>query len=150
MLETITKAEENCRNEVNEEYYNGNYVDWRGKKVKIPGEEYNAGGRPERYTPEKVLSTLNFYYRMILNSKKSKFGKNKFKEVLDEEQEEKHHKSLLDAVIAVAVDEKVCTMGYLHPLQANRGLHGKNMRISKILKTPFSYKFHSHEQTLCL
>ncbi len=114
MLETIARADEKDKTE---ESYNGEYVNWRDKKVKIPSQQYNAGGRLTKYTAEKVLSILDFYYKMILIKDSN--------EIRDEEQEERHHKSLLDAAITVAVSEKACSLEDLHFLQINRKVHGR-------------------------
>jgi hypothetical protein len=115
MLEIVADTHESYRNDRSKESHNGNHVFWRGRKIKIPDWQYNAGGGPTEYTPEKVISTLDFYYRMLT--------KGDLEEIKTEEQEERHHKSLLDAAITLSIREKVCTLKDLQSLQANRKVY---------------------------
>jgi hypothetical protein len=108
MLETIAKTTQQSENTGD----NGEYVTWRNRKVKIPRIGYNAGGQLTDYTPKKILSTLAFYYRHIIDRN--------LIEALTEEKEERHHKSLLDTAITAAVTENVCTLRDLDPLLRNR------------------------------
>jgi len=79
---TVQTREETCSQE---------YVEWKGQKVRIPDLPYNAGGILTRYTPEKVDSTLDFYYEQLLEGD--------FREVHEEEREEQHHPRLLDTAL---------------------------------------------------
>jgi len=77
---------------------NKKHIDWKGQRVKIPKIGYNAGGRHEDYTPEKVQSTLDFLYFHI-----SKRTNEAFAEIRDEMEEEKHPKRLLKIAAKKAV-----------------------------------------------
>jgi hypothetical protein len=112
--------ENNVKTNGNKEPTNGEYVNWRGKSVKIPSHSYNAGGRLIRYTAGKVLDTLEYYYKRLVLKDLS--------EISTEEQEENHHKSLLDTVITIAVNEKVCTLEDLHTLQMNRKIPDRKVQ----------------------
>lgn len=88
----------NSQTKKKEETISQNYVKWEGQRVEIPKSGYLPCGRHTPYTPEKVLSTLDFYHTQIL--------KNNFKEARDEEFEEMHHPSLLNIVLLVSVYEQ--------------------------------------------
>ena len=74
-------------------------VMWEKNIIDVPSVPYNAGGTPMDYTPEKVLDTLDFYYKMAL--------KDNLNEALKEEVEENHPRNLLNEVLTYALENKL-------------------------------------------
>lgn len=81
---------------INKLQYQG-YVEWKCRRVDIPRLGYNAGGIHKDYTPDKVLSTLEFLYNNL--------RKKNLLEVKEEMLEEMHSPRLLEIAAQIAVDD---------------------------------------------
>lgn len=79
---------------------NEKHVEWKGNQVDIPKIGYNAGGKHTDYTPEKVYSTLDFFYFQL----KKKTNESLI-EIRDEMLEEMHAPSLLEIAAKASVND---------------------------------------------
>ena len=93
-LEKTTGIESATQENVSE-----NYVNWNDMNIRVPTRPYNAGGKSVNYTTEKVLDTLNFYYKMAIEDN--------LNEALREELTESHPRHLLNEVLKYTLQNEL-------------------------------------------